>query len=155
MSGTGIYRDEALEQDRMTLLNYLHNEGYADAKVDIKHYEDPKSGKLIIEIDADKGQLYRFGAIRYEGNTLISTADLQKEPSQRKELLSPLTRCARLARRSKISTAKKDTSTLASNSKRPFKKTNRCSTSTIQSMKGSNIKSGWSISSETLRRRAT
>lgn len=78
MSGTGIYRDEALEQDRMTLLNYLHNEGYADAKVDIKHYEDPKSGKLIIEIDADKGQLYRFGAIHYEGNTLISTADLQK-----------------------------------------------------------------------------
>ncbi len=78
MSGTGIYRDEALEQDRMTLLNYLHNEGYADAKVDIKHYEDPKSGKLIIEIDADKGQMYRFGAIHYEGNTLISTADLQK-----------------------------------------------------------------------------
>jgi outer membrane protein insertion porin family len=77
-SGTGVYRDEALEQDRMTVLNYLHNEGYADAKVDIKHYEDPSSGKLIIEINADKGQLYRFGAIRYEGNQLISTSDLEK-----------------------------------------------------------------------------
>jgi len=78
MSGTGIYRDEALEQDRMTLLNYLHNEGYADAVVDIRHYEDPESGRLIIEINADKGQLYRFGQIRFEGNTLIPTQDLQK-----------------------------------------------------------------------------
>lgn len=79
MSGTGIYRDEALEQDKMTLLNYLHNEGYADARVDINHYEDPESGKLIIEINAEKGPLYRFGSIRYDGNTLISTGDLEKK----------------------------------------------------------------------------
>ena len=79
MSGTGIYRDEALEQDKMTLLNYLHNAGYADAKVEINHYEDPKSGKLVIEINAEKGQLYSFGAIRFEGNTLIPTADLEKK----------------------------------------------------------------------------
>lgn len=79
MSGTGIYRDEALEQDKMTLLNYLHNEGYADARVDINHYEDPESGKLIIEINAEKGPLYRFGSIRYDGNTLISTSDLEKK----------------------------------------------------------------------------
>lgn len=78
MSGTGIYRDEVLEQDRMTLLNYLHNQGYADAKVDISHYEDPESGKLIIEISAEKGQVYHFGVVRFEGNTLIPTADLEK-----------------------------------------------------------------------------
>ncbi len=79
LSGTGIYRDEALEQDRMTLLNYLQNEGYADARIDIRHYEDPQSGKLIIEINADKGQLYRFGSIHFEGNTLLSTSELEKK----------------------------------------------------------------------------
>jgi outer membrane protein insertion porin family len=78
LSGTGIYRDEALEQDRMMILNYLHNLGYADARVDIEHYEDPESGKLVITINADKGQIYRFGRVSYEGNTLIPTADLQK-----------------------------------------------------------------------------
>lgn len=79
ISGTGIYRDEALEQDRMTLMNYLHNEGYADAKVEINRFEDPESGKLIIEINADKGPLYQFGTVRFEGNNLLPTEDLAKK----------------------------------------------------------------------------
>jgi len=79
LSGTGIYRDEALEQDRMTILTYLQNKGYADAYVEILHKEDLQSGKLIIEIIADKGQLYHFGDLHLEGNTLISTEDLQKK----------------------------------------------------------------------------
>jgi outer membrane protein insertion porin family len=79
MSGTGVYRDEALEQDRTTILNYLHNEGFADAKVDIKHYDDPESGKLVIEIDAEKGPLYHFGKVGFEGNTLVSTEDILKK----------------------------------------------------------------------------
>src|SRR5690606_34213184 len=45
LTGTGIYRDEALEQDRMTILNYLHNKGYADARVQIQLIDDPESGK--------------------------------------------------------------------------------------------------------------
>ena len=79
LSGTGIYRDEALEQDRMTILNYLQNKGYADAHVDILHKEDPQTGKLVIEIVADKGQIYHVGNIRFEGNQLISLEDLEKK----------------------------------------------------------------------------
>ncbi len=78
MTGTGIYRDEALEQDRMTILNYLHNKGYADARVQIDLLDDPASGKLIIEITAHRGQIYRFGAVTFEGNTLISDEDVAK-----------------------------------------------------------------------------
>lgn len=79
MTGTGIYREEALEQDRMTLLNYLHNEGFADARVEILREEDPISGKLIIKINADKGQRYLFGSIHLQGNSLLSTEDLSKK----------------------------------------------------------------------------
>lgn len=78
LSGTGIYRDEALEQDRMTILNYLQNKGYADAHVDILHSEDPQTGKLVIEIIAEKGPIYHFGTVDFEGNQLISLEDLQK-----------------------------------------------------------------------------
>lgn len=78
MTGTGIYRDEALEQDRMTILNYLHNKGYADARVQIDLIDDPESGKLIIEITAHRGQIYRFGNVTFEGNTLISDEDIAK-----------------------------------------------------------------------------
>lgn len=79
ITGTGIYRDEALEQDRMTILNYLHNKGYADAKVNIKLIDDPESGKLLVEITANRGQLYRVGSVTFLGNALISLDDLIKK----------------------------------------------------------------------------
>ena len=76
VTGNGYLRDEMLEQDRMTILNYLHNKGYADAHIDINLQEDPKSGKIIVEIVAHRGTLYRFGTVCVEGNSLISTEDL-------------------------------------------------------------------------------
>lgn len=78
ISGTGTYRDEMLEQDRMTILNYLHNEGYADARVDIHLDEDPVNGRLIIEITADRGQLFHFGTVQFIGNQLLSTEEIKK-----------------------------------------------------------------------------
>jgi len=78
ITGTGTYRDEVLEQDRVTILNYLHNKGYADARVQIQLDDDPASGKLIVEITAHRGQIYRFGTVDFEGNKLISDAEIQK-----------------------------------------------------------------------------
>ncbi len=90
MTGTGIYRDEALEQDRMTILNYLHNRGYADARVQIDLLEDPESGKLIVEITAHRGQIYRFGEVTFEGNTLVSDEEIEKRSSVKEgESFSP------------------------------------------------------------------
>lgn len=76
--GSGIFRDEALEQDRMTILNFLQNKGYADAHVDIHLQEDPESEKMIVEIQAERGALYHVGQVSFEGNTLIALADIQK-----------------------------------------------------------------------------
>lgn len=78
LTGSGIYRDEIVEQDKMTILGYLHNKGYADARVDITTAEDPQTGKLIVEITAHRGQLFHFGSVTFSGNTLISTDDLFK-----------------------------------------------------------------------------
>lgn len=78
ITGSGIYRDEVLEQDKMIILNYLHNKGYADARVDIQLDEDQLSGKLIVEITAHRGQLFHFGSIQFSGNTLLPTEDLLK-----------------------------------------------------------------------------
>ncbi len=78
LTGTGTLRDEALEQDRMTITNLLQNRGYADAKVDILIQDDPFSDKVIIEIIAERGELYRFGSVTIEGNTLYSSEELLK-----------------------------------------------------------------------------
>lgn len=79
LTGTGIYRDEALEQDRMTILNYLHNKGYADARVAINLVDDTESGKLIIDITAHRGQIYRIGTVTFSGNTLIDDESIQRK----------------------------------------------------------------------------
>ena len=36
LTNQGTYNEEAVQQDQFTILNYLQNEGYADAKVEIK-----------------------------------------------------------------------------------------------------------------------
>ncbi|MBU6384129.1 MAG: outer membrane protein assembly factor BamA [Verrucomicrobia bacterium] len=78
ITGTGIYRDEALEQDKMTIINYLHNKGYADARVQIHLQEDPASGKLIIEITAERGPIYSFGTVTFTGNTLFTDEEIAR-----------------------------------------------------------------------------
>lgn len=79
LTGTGIFRDEAVEQDRMTILTYLQNKGYADAKVDVNLSDDPESGKILVEIVAHRGQLYHFGKVDFQGNTLFSVEELEKK----------------------------------------------------------------------------
>lgn len=78
MTGTGIYREDALEQDKMSIINYLQNKGYADAKVDINISEDKVSKKISIEIVAHRGILYRFGKITFEGNNLLTDDEIIK-----------------------------------------------------------------------------
>ncbi len=75
-SGAGTFKEEVLEQDKMTIMDYLHNKGYADAKVDITINEEKDNDKIIIEITAHRGTLYRFGKITYEGNTLLSNDEV-------------------------------------------------------------------------------
>ncbi|NGX55983.1 MAG: Outer membrane protein assembly factor BamA [Candidatus Anoxychlamydiales bacterium] len=77
-NGTGTFKEDGVEQDKVVIINYLQNKGYADAKVDINILEDPESKKLIIEIIAHRGTLYRFGKITFDGNTLLTNDEILK-----------------------------------------------------------------------------
>lgn len=76
--GTGTYDEEALEQDRLTIINYMQNEGYADAKVSIAIKEAPTEGKIILEISCDKGPIFHFGTVNFTGNKLFTDAQIKK-----------------------------------------------------------------------------
>jgi outer membrane protein insertion porin family len=79
MTGTGIYREEALEQDQMTITQYLQNKGYADAKVKISVAQSPDAGKIVITVTANKGPIYHFGKIAFNGNTLFTNEEVEKQ----------------------------------------------------------------------------
>src|SRR3989304_2816311 len=74
----GTYKEEAIENDKMVIINYLQNKGYADAKVDINIQENPISKKMIVEIVAHRGTLYRFGKVTYDGNCLFTDEEILK-----------------------------------------------------------------------------
>lgn len=77
-TGIGNYNEEMVEQDRQTVYNFLQNKGYADAKVSIEIKESEAKDKIIIEISADKGPLYHFGQVSFEGNILFTDAEIEK-----------------------------------------------------------------------------
>lgn len=67
----GTYNEDAIQQDKLTIINYLQNSGFADAEVDISVDESCKTNRIIVTITANKGELYTFGQLSFEGNQLI------------------------------------------------------------------------------------
>lgn len=76
-SGSGIFNEEAIDQDKLTIINFLQNEGYADANVDFNIIDGDSKGKVAIVIVANKGQLYHFGTISFEGNQLFQDSEIE------------------------------------------------------------------------------
>ena len=74
-TGEGSYHEEAIQQDEFVILNYLQNEGYADAKVMIKASESCPD-RIALCITANKGQKYYFGHISVNGNTLFDQSEI-------------------------------------------------------------------------------
>jgi outer membrane protein insertion porin family len=72
LTGAGIFNEEAVEQDKLTIVNLLQNRGYADAKVDIFVKESKTEGKIVLEIVAERGPVFHFGKITFKGNSLFT-----------------------------------------------------------------------------------
>lgn len=77
LTGEGLFNEEAIEQDQLVIVNYLQNKGYADAKVDIEIKEAKTEGKLIIVIKADRGPVFHFGKITFDGNTVFTDQQIE------------------------------------------------------------------------------
>lgn len=78
LTGAGTYNEDAIEQDKLTIVNYIQNLGYADAKVNIEVTPSKHSGKIILSITLDRGPIYHFGNISFKGNHLFSDAQIEK-----------------------------------------------------------------------------
>lgn len=72
----GTYNEDAIQQDKLVITNYLQNRGYADAEVEISVTESCTTNRIIVTIIANKGELYTFGQLGFEGNTLICDEEI-------------------------------------------------------------------------------
>jgi len=78
-TGDGVLKPEMFRADELAILNYLHNEGYADAKLETKIEEIPGKERVTVEFIATKGTIYTIGAVGIEGEKLFAEADLLKK----------------------------------------------------------------------------
>ena len=78
-NGEGTFHEEALQQDRYTILNFLQDEGYADAIVDIDVKEACQKDRIIITIRANRGEVYHFGPVTFEGNKLFCDEEVESQ----------------------------------------------------------------------------
>lgn len=74
----GTYNEDAVRHDEETILAYLQDHGYANAKVQLDVEESKKDKSIILNITAIKGEKYHVGKITIEGNTIIDTPTIQK-----------------------------------------------------------------------------
>lgn len=79
LNDDGIYSPDMIEHDRFTILSYLQNRGYADADVKIDVCESKSSNRICLRITADKGDLYTFGPITFENNTLFTDEQIRAQ----------------------------------------------------------------------------
>ncbi len=76
ITGSGVYNDDMILHDKFLILNYLQNEGYADATVDLKVIEAAQEDRIILCITAERGKRYYFDTITIEGNQIYSNEEL-------------------------------------------------------------------------------
>lgn len=79
LTSEGLYNEEAVEHDKAQIINFLQNEGYADAVVTIEAIDSPRFLERVhLHITACKGEQYTLGELTFEGNTLFDDEEVRK-----------------------------------------------------------------------------
>ncbi|ANH79042.1 outer membrane protein assembly factor BamA [Candidatus Chlamydia sanziniae] len=79
-TGAGLYHPDIIEQDILSITNYLHNHGYADAIV-TPQYELDDQGNILLCINAEKGSRYTLGHVHIDGFKILPKRLIEKQMS--------------------------------------------------------------------------
>jgi outer membrane protein insertion porin family len=72
LTSQGTYYKDVFRQDEHTVLTYLQNKGLLDAKVTCKITpSSDRSDRIIVDITAERGKVYRLGKMSAMGNTIF------------------------------------------------------------------------------------
>lgn len=82
LSGSGVYRDDFLAQDREMIRDAYGRKGYIDAKIKPAFVQlTPDKRSIFVTLDIEEGEQYRIGQIDVSGEILGSREDLIKKIS--------------------------------------------------------------------------
>ncbi len=78
-TGRGVYHPEMIEHDRLQIINYFQNLGYADATVDLAIEEADCDDRIVLVINVNKGICYNIGQLTLRGNQLFEASEIWKQ----------------------------------------------------------------------------
>ena len=74
--GSGAYNPEMIDHDRLQIVNYYQNNGFADATAEICLRESKKDNRICLEITIDRGECYRIGNMLMNGNCIFTNKQI-------------------------------------------------------------------------------
>lgn len=75
----GQLDDQMLEQDRLALTAFYHDQGFLDARVFFQKELNEKKSRAWVTFVVEEGPRYFVDAIRFQGNEVYTAEDLQAE----------------------------------------------------------------------------
>ncbi len=73
LTGSGVFKDDQFEEDRLRLAEYYRDRGYIDFEIKDVQFENPEPNKMIIKFHVYEGRLYRVGTVTFFGTTMLPT----------------------------------------------------------------------------------
>jgi outer membrane protein insertion porin family len=76
LTGSGVVKDEQLEDDKDRLAEYYRDAGYIDFELKDIKFEPVDPGHVVVKFVIDEGQQYRVGSVNFSGNTNFTSDEI-------------------------------------------------------------------------------
>ena len=92
-----VLNEASIEADRQKVLDYYAGKGFTEVEVRTRIQSDEAAGTASVSFEVQEGDKVEIRAVRFEGNSAVSTGDLRKAVKTKpKNMLSFLTKSGRV-----------------------------------------------------------
>jgi outer membrane protein insertion porin family len=76
ITGHGFLKDEQLQEDKETLIEFYRDKGYIDFEIKDVQISNPTPKTMVLKFIIYEGVQYKVGSVKFTGNKLFNTADI-------------------------------------------------------------------------------
>jgi outer membrane protein insertion porin family len=77
-TGMGYLNEEHVEYDKAQIIDFLQNQGYADATINVRISDLPEKGEVELVFEIQKGHVYHVENITFKGNQQYTSDQLRQ-----------------------------------------------------------------------------
>ena len=75
LTGRGLIKEDMIEHDKVSIIEFMQNQGYADANVNFNIVE--KNNRFVLEITLERGPLYHINSVHVQGVKIKQAKDIE------------------------------------------------------------------------------